>query len=156
MPYSDPDKRKAYALAWSRRPEVIARRKAQQSTPEAKAKKRAYETANRERINARQRAKYAANPEMIKAINKRSLAKHPEKERARRMVHNRVFRGKWPPATVFRCTDCEARASHYHHPDYSRWWWVEPLCSPCHHNIHTSQTHEKTERLHPLGGCEPS
>ena len=151
MPYSDSEERKSYQLAWSRRPEVIARRKAKQSTPEAKQKRRAYQAANRERLNTRQRAKYAADPEMFKAINKRSLAKHPDKARARRRVANRVFRGNWPPATVFHCTDCEAHASHYHHPDYSRWWWVEPLCSPCHHKIHTTQTHEKTKRLDSLG-----
>jgi hypothetical protein len=35
-------------------------------------------------------------------------------------------------ASVFKCSDCNAQAGHFHHEDYSLWWSVEPLCHKCH------------------------
>ena len=63
----------------------------------------------------------------------RSNAKHPERRRARERVNSRVLtQHQWPSASFFKCTDCSAQASHYHHEDYSLWWSVEPLCHKCH------------------------
>ena len=56
--------------------------------------------------------------------------------KARKMIKNRVHRKKMPHASFFLCTDCDDRAVHYHHEDYSLWWSVEPLCHACHGKRH--------------------
>ncbi len=56
--------------------------------------------------------------------------------KARKMIRNRMNRKKMPHASFFLCTDCDARAVHYHHEDYSLWWSVEPLCYACHGKRH--------------------
>lgn len=55
---------------------------------------------------------------------------------AYRQVNQRLTNKEWPKASVFRCTDCEARAEHYHHPNYAYPLWVEPVCQSCHTRIH--------------------
>ena len=86
----------------------------------------------------------AANPGYYAEYRKRNKAKvdenyarciaaQPEKNRARQKVNYRVVqRRSWPKASVFKCSDCNAQAAHYHHEDYALWWSVEPLCHKCH------------------------
>ena len=64
-----------------------------------------------------------------------SKERHKDRDRARNKVRARVnnpTRYQWPVASVFKCTDCDAQAQHYHHEDYALWWSVEPLCHKCH------------------------
>jgi hypothetical protein len=56
--------------------------------------------------------------------------------KARKKISNRIYRKKMPHPSFFLCTDCDARAAHYHHEDYSLWWSVEPLCHACHGKRH--------------------
>ena len=56
--------------------------------------------------------------------------------KARKMIKNRLNRKKMPHASFFLCTDCNDRAQHYHHEDYSLWWSIEPLCHACHGRRH--------------------
>jgi hypothetical protein len=63
------------------------------------------------------------------------LSGTPE-SKARGMIKNRVNRKKMPPASFFLCTDCNNKAQHYHHEDYSLWWSIEPLCFVCHGKRH--------------------
>lgn len=81
---------------------------------------------------------YEANREKLASDVAEYIKREPDKHRARVLVHHRVQRGRWPRASFFKCTDCEAQATLYHHPDYSFPLWVEPLCSCCHNRIHHS------------------
>ena len=59
--------------------------------------------------------------------------------KARNKIRNRIYRKKMPHASFFLCTDCTNHAVHYHHEDYSLWWFIEPLCHACHgkrHRLH--------------------
>jgi hypothetical protein len=71
-----------------------------------------------------------------KAYRKRYQEKYPEKYKAQRAVSQKVYRKRWPPATFFQCTDCDDKAKHYHHEDYSQKLNVEPLCHSCHAKRH--------------------
>ena len=79
---------------------------------------------------AEYRARNKAKRDAQVVESKRRNAAH---EAARNMVRNRVQKQHlWPVASVFKCSDCNAQASHYHHEDYDLWWSVEPLCTKCH------------------------
>ena len=80
----------------------------------------------------------AANPEKHRGYSRQWRARNFKREQCHGKVNYRVKRGLWPRPDVFRCTDCEARASVYHHPDYDFPLWIEPLCQPCHHEIHAT------------------
>ena len=79
------------------------------------------------------RAYTERNKERIKEQKARSRAADRQKSNARARVSYRVnYQHAWPPAVIFKCSDCSAQAEHYHHEDYSQWWNVEPLCTRCH------------------------
>ena len=59
-----------------------------------------------------------------------------EKRRVNSRVQSRVRHHRWPVASTFLCSDCDAKALEYHHEDYSLWWSVEPLCKVCHGKRH--------------------
>ena len=59
-----------------------------------------------------------------------------KKQQAQQLVYKRIKKKLWPKAKVFCCAKCENRATEYHHEDYSRWWYVEPLCRSCHVQRH--------------------
>jgi hypothetical protein len=109
MPHKDPEKRKAYHQAYSRR----------------------YAVENKDKIREQQRE--------WKRLNRQRRVKDPESRKrhnARARIQARVKRGTWPHASVFLCTDCNMRATEYHHPDYNQPLWIEPLCQKCHLKIH--------------------
>ena len=81
------------------------------------------------------------NKERVKEQKARSRRKDRAKSNARARVSYRVNnQHAWPPAVVFKCSDCNAQAEHYHHEDYSQWWNVEPLCTRCHGIRHRIST----------------
>ena len=84
------------------------------------------------RINPDAIGKLVADP----GPKHRLLEELNPKEQAQRLVSNRINKKLWPKAKVFSCAKCEAQADHYHHEDYSRWWYVEPLCRSCHVQRH--------------------
>ena len=80
------------------------------------------------------------NKERVKQQKAESRKRNRLKENARRKVRYQVESGRWPDATFWQCTDCNAKAAHYHHEDYSQPLNVEPLCTQCHgirHRINT-------------------
>ena len=86
----------------------------------------------------REKRKNAASrtPEARAAWWQANKEKYKLRNSARSKVRNRVRYKKWAPPELFTCTDCSAKAEHYHHEDYSQWWNVEPLCQPCHGKRH--------------------
>lgn len=66
-----------------------------------------------------------------KSFNKES------RDEAYRLVTRKLYSKEWPKVGLFKCTDCEAQAEHYHHPNYAYPFWVEPVCQACHTRIHT-------------------
>lgn len=100
------------------------------------AKQREWRARNKDKVREYQR-KWAASPKGQEVLRQRELRKAGTiQSNARRMITNRVIRKKMPPASFFLCTDCDKRAEHYHHEDYSIWWSVEPLCHSCHGKKH--------------------
>ena len=73
-----------------------------------------------------------AHPEANRAAHKKWKEANRAQYNANRTVARRVERNRWPSPVIFKCTDCEAPAAHYHHEDYTMWWSVEPLCLRCH------------------------
>ena len=75
-------------------------------------------------------------PEARHAQYERTKEGLKERNSARSKVRNRVRSKKWASPALFTCTDCSAKAEHYHHENYSQWWNVEPLCQVCHGKRH--------------------
>ena len=67
---------------------------------------------------------------------KASLWHRQLREEAWRQTNNKINTKEWPKAAIFKCTDCNAQATHYHHPNYAYPLWVEPVCRQCHTKIH--------------------
>jgi hypothetical protein len=97
------------------------------------------------RINNKQKTKEDYKNWSLSAKGKELLRKREErltgttKAKARLMIKNRLNRKKMPHPSFFLCTDCDQRATHYHHEDYSLWWSIEPLCHTCHGKRHRKQ-----------------
>jgi len=109
MPHADLEKRKAYHKSYNRK----------------------YALEHKDKIREQQRE--------WKRINRQRRVKDPESRKrhnARERIGARIRRGTWPRPSVFLCTDCDARAFEYHHPDYNQPLWIEPLCQQCHLKIH--------------------
>ena len=117
MPYADPEARREYQRQYNIKNRERRRQNKWRSDQKLMAEKM-----------ARNKEQYHADPEVAK------------KRRARVRVNLRVAKGKWPRASVFKCCDCNAHASEYHHEDYSKWWVVEPICRSCHVKRHASGT----------------
>ena len=83
------------------------------------------------------------NKERIKEQKARSRAAGRHKNNARRKVQYMVQSGQWPPATFWLCNDCDKKAQHYHHEDYSQPLNVEPLCTRCHGIRHSITTPDR-------------
>lgn len=58
------------------------------------------------------------------------------KEFARIKMTIKIQSKLWPPARIFKCTDCDNQAKDYHHPNYFFPFWVEPVCRKCHVRLH--------------------
>lgn len=59
-----------------------------------------------------------------------------ERNAARQMVHRAIAAGKMPPAWVYHCADCGAKAEEYDHflgYTVSYAYSVMPVCRPCHY-----------------------
>lgn len=87
---------------------------------------------------ARHNAWWRANLDGATKRRERHKRRHPDKARARKAVHNAVFRGTL--AKPESCGACgavtEKRLLHGHHADYSKPLEVEWLCRKCHESIH--------------------
>lgn len=62
--------------------------------------------------------------------------RHPQKRKAQQIVAYAIKTGKLPKANILKCTYCSHQAEQYHHPDYSKPLYVEPVCISCHRFIH--------------------
>ena len=104
--------------------EQLARRREQQ---------REYYKRNRaEKIRRVKERNAKLTAEQWTEKSRRYRARSPQKARAQKWVAHRVERNGWPPARIFKCSDCDAQAQSYHHEDYDLPWSVEPLCHRCH------------------------
>ena len=103
------------------------------TSPESR---RAWRANNQEKAREQQR-KWAMSNKGQKCLQKREERLTGTIEsKARKMIKNRIYRKKMPHASFFLCTDCNNKAQHYHHEDYSLWWSIEPLCYVCHGKRH--------------------
>lgn len=101
----DPIERAAYMAEYQSRPEVIARRKAYNRTPE------------RKKIMADTMRKAIQNPQL--------RARHEARWKLRReIVQGRIVRQP--------CEKCAEPKAHAHHEDYSKPLDVRWLCRKCH------------------------
>jgi hypothetical protein len=66
-----------------------------------------------------------------------SVRNHDRRKEAWGILNALINKGKWPKASIFKCTDCDKYAEHYHHPNYAYPLWIEPLCRACHTRVHT-------------------
>ena len=97
---------------------------------------RQWRANNRDKVREYQRkwAESDKGQQTLRAREQRLVGTLESK--ARKMIKNRLNRKKMPYASFFLCTDCNDRAQHYHHEDYSLWWSIEPLCHACHGKRH--------------------
>ena len=120
MPYKDPEKKR-----------LQNRRRYLEKREEILAKNREYFIENRDAIRNKQREWKRAN-RWRRTQDEEARKRH----NARGLIQARIKRKVWPHPSVFLCTDCNAIATEYHHPDYDQPTWVEPLCQGCHLKIH--------------------
>lgn len=69
--------------------------------------------------------------------NRNKFFNKDSRDEAYRLVAQKLRNKEWPKVGLFKCTDCETQAEHYHHPNYAYPLWVEPVCQACHTRIHT-------------------
>jgi hypothetical protein len=71
--------------------------------------------------------------------SKKQRILYPEKAKAKSYINHRVEKGTFPRANTKKCLYCNSVAEEYHHPDYSRPFFVEPVCLKCHRKIHSRE-----------------
>jgi hypothetical protein len=106
------------------------------SIVEQRAKKRAWEAANRERIRELHRRNYQRHAAEYRAENKFYVEKFPEKHRARSLVYLHVKKGK---LTRKPCEECALPFVEAHHDDYSKPLDVRWLCASHHMLLHAAR-----------------
>jgi len=118
---------KAYARAWRAthplseddRQTRAQRFKEWATTHDRSEYQRRYREQNREAIQTRARERYKKDPHV----------------RARRLIQQRVQKGRMPRASDLKCKDCGNQAEEYdHYLGYEKPFdsMVEAVCRPCH------------------------
>lgn len=111
----------------------------------------AYRRENREKLSARERERRADSTYRKKCAVKLKKWRERNREyvsaynrgdavRARGAINKAVLRGDFPPPASMVCEGCqEAQAQHYHHPQgYAKEHWLDviALCTECHGKAH--------------------
>ena len=115
------------------------RKYAAENKEQENARSNAYYKEHQERLDFERSERRWQNVEEEKAKKRARDHANPEKVKAHNAVRRAIEKGKLPKVTTCMCADCEKPAQEYHHPDYDKPLWVVPLCKPCHVRRHAPQ-----------------
>ncbi len=67
-----------------------------------------------------------------KVSDKRFHICHPKHRKVGNAVRNAIIAGRLPRPDTLQCHYCPVPAEQYHHPDYSKPFYIFPVCKKCH------------------------